>query len=186
MNNDTTAGSDNLLPLAENMTRFGQYTVRLGLALVIAWIGAMKFTAYEAHGISGFVQNSPLLSWVYNLMSIQQFSNALGTLELAIATGLIFGLVSARVAIISALAASGMFATTLSFMITTPGTFEQTIGFPALSVVPGQFLIKDVVSLAVSILLLGDGLKLYATRRRQEQMKPTTLTASQIPVIVKI
>jgi uncharacterized membrane protein YkgB len=41
------------------------YLLRYGLVLVIAWIGFMKFTAYEAAGIQPLVANSPLMSWVY-------------------------------------------------------------------------------------------------------------------------
>jgi uncharacterized membrane protein YkgB len=35
------------------------------LVLVLGWIGAMKFTAYEATGIQGLVASSPLMSWLY-------------------------------------------------------------------------------------------------------------------------
>ena len=45
----------------------------------------MKFTAYEAEGIRPFVANSPLLSWVYGLMSVPGFSAMLGVVEVAIA-----------------------------------------------------------------------------------------------------
>jgi uncharacterized membrane protein YkgB len=50
-----------------------------------------------------------------------------------------------------------MFLTTLSFLVTTPGVWEASAGgFPALSVVPGQFLAKDFVLLGVSLRLFGD------------------------------
>lgn len=35
-------------------------------------------------------------------------------------------------------------------------------GFPALSVVPGQFLLKDIVLLAAAVFLVGDALKRVA------------------------
>ena len=38
----------------------------------------------------------------------------------------------------------------------TPGTFEPSLGFPAISLVPGQFLLKDIVLLAVSLWIYGD------------------------------
>jgi len=38
--------------------------LRYGLALVIGWIGVMKFTGYEAQGIEPLVAHSPLLSWM--------------------------------------------------------------------------------------------------------------------------
>ena len=49
-----------------------------------------------------------------------------------------------------------MFLTTLSFLFSTPGWEPSLGGFPALSVVPGQFVLKDVVLLGVAVWLLGD------------------------------
>jgi uncharacterized membrane protein YkgB len=44
---------------------------------------------------------------------------------------------------------------TLSFFVTTPGVAETSAGgFPAISTVPGQFLLKDAVLLAASLVLL--------------------------------
>jgi hypothetical protein len=48
------------LSWAQRMEDVGGHSVRYGLVLVLLWIGGMKFTAYEAAGISGFVANSPL------------------------------------------------------------------------------------------------------------------------------
>ena len=47
---------------AERVEAVGRHSIRYGLVLVLLWIGGMKFTAYEATGISGFVANSPLMS----------------------------------------------------------------------------------------------------------------------------
>src|SRR2546423_1350231 len=58
---------------------------RYGLVIVIAWFGAMKFTSYESHGISHWVANSPLLGWVYNIMSIDAFGRLNGSIELIVA-----------------------------------------------------------------------------------------------------
>jgi uncharacterized membrane protein YkgB len=43
---------------AATVQAVGRATIRYGLALVLFWIGAMKFTAYEAAGIEPFVANS--------------------------------------------------------------------------------------------------------------------------------
>jgi uncharacterized membrane protein YkgB len=60
-----------------------------------------------------------------------------------------------------------MFATTLRFLLTTPEVWEASAGgFPALSVVPGQFLIKDVVLLGASLWTFGE-----AWRSHQQQGK---------------
>ena len=63
----------------------GRELTRYGLAVVVAWIGLMKFTTYEAEGIRPFVAHSPLLSWVYGLMSVRGFSAVLGVVEVGIA-----------------------------------------------------------------------------------------------------
>ncbi len=129
--------------------------LRYGLVLVIAWIGAMKFTAYEAAGIEPLVANSPLLSWVYGVLSVQGFSCALGCVELLIAALIALRALSARATVIGSALAVGMFLTTLSFLLSTPG-WEASLGFPALSALPGQFLIKDVVLLGVALWSLGE------------------------------
>ena len=44
---------------------------------------------------------------------------------------------------------------TLTFFVTTPGVSEASAGgFPAISAAPGQFLLKDAVLLAASLVLL--------------------------------
>lgn len=52
-----------------------------------------------------------------------------------------------------------MFLTTLSFMITTPGWETSLGGFPALSAMPGQFLLKDIVLLGVALSTAGEALE---------------------------
>src|SRR5580692_7077326 len=65
----------------------GQELARYGLVVVVGWIGLMKFTAYEAEGISRYVANSPLMSWVYGFMSHRGFSAVLGVVE--VGTGIL-------------------------------------------------------------------------------------------------
>jgi uncharacterized membrane protein YkgB len=58
-----------------------------------------------------------------------------------------------------------MFLTTLSFLMTTPGVWEPSAGgFPALSGFPGQFVIKDLALLGISLWSLGEAWK--ASERR--------------------
>src|SRR5216684_2900611 len=116
--------------------------LRYGLALIFLWIGAMKFTAYEATGIRPLAENSPLMSWLLAALGIQPFSNLLGVIE--IATGVLLALrpVSARATVIGSGIAIATFLTTLTFLVTTPGWERSLGGFPALSALPGQFLLK--------------------------------------------
>jgi uncharacterized membrane protein YkgB len=125
--------------------------------LVLVAIGGMKFTAYEAEGISVFVANSPLMSWAYSLVSNRAFAASLGCIEIAVALLISARPWSPRASAVGSAAAIGMFLSTLSFLLTTPGVWEPSAGgFPALSVLPGQFLLKDAVLLGASLWICGD------------------------------
>ena len=56
--------------MAERLKGIGTHIARYGLVIVLLWIGGMKFTAYEAEGIKPLVANSPLMGWVYRVMSV--------------------------------------------------------------------------------------------------------------------
>lgn len=144
---------------ADLIEALGRHGVRYGLVLVLLWIGGMKFTTYEAEGISGFVSNSPLMFWAYHLFSKGQFSAILGGVELLTAVLIALRPFSARLSAVGSALAVGMFLTTLTFLFTTPGVIETSLGFPALSVVPGQFLIKDVVLLGAALWTAGEALQ---------------------------
>src|SRR5215475_2731075 len=135
----------------------GRELARYGLVVVVGWIGLMKFTAYEAEGIRLYVANSPLMSWVYGPLSVRGFSAMLGVVE--VATAVLIGArpLSPRASALGSALAIGMFLTTLSFLTTTPGVWEPSAGgFPALSGKPGQFLIKDLALLGISLWSLGE------------------------------
>ncbi len=135
-----------------------EHGIRLSIVIVLLWIGAMKFTAYEAGAIEGLVASSPLSSWLYGLFSLQGASNVIGSIEIAVAALLLAGFANRTSAILGALGAIATFAITLSFLFTAPGWEPSLGGFPTLSVVPGQFLLKDVVLLIAAISLLGNAL----------------------------
>jgi uncharacterized membrane protein YkgB len=150
--------------LSSRVEAVGRALARYGLVVVVAWIGLMKFTAYEAAGISPFVAHSPLMSWVYGFLSVRDFSAVLGVVEVAIALLLAARPFSPRAAALGSALAVGMFLTTLSFLVTTPGAWEPSLGgFPALSAIPGQFLIKDLALLGTSLWSLGEA---WETSRR--------------------
>lgn len=97
------------------------------------------------------------MSWVYGPMSVRGFSALLGAVEVAIAILIAVRPFAPRVSALGSALAVGMFLTTLSFLVTTPGVWEASAGgFPALSVVPGQFLIKDLALLGIALWSLGE------------------------------
>lgn len=135
----------------------GQFLLRYGLVLVLVWIGAMKFTAYEAAGIQPLVSSSPFMSWMYRFLSIQGVSNLIGIAELLTAALIALRLLSARLSALGSALAALTFLTTLSFLFTLPG-WESTLGgFPALSG-SGGFLLKDVILLGAAVMTLGESL----------------------------
>ena len=144
-------------------TRFGALAARYGLVVVIGWIGALKFTAYEAQGIQPLVAHSPFMSWVYGVLSVQAFSAVLGAVELTTAALLAIKPWWPRLSLAGSAAAIGLFVATISFLFTTPGIGEESAGgFPALSST-GQFLAKDIALLGIAVWTMGDALR--AVRR---------------------
>jgi reactive chlorine resistance protein C len=146
--------------ISSRVEAVGRALARYGLVVVVAWIGLMKFTAYEAEGIRPFVANSPLMSWVYGLMSVQGFSAVLGVIEVAIALLIALRPLSPRASALGSALAVGMFLATLSFLLTTPGVWEPSLGgFPALSHRPGELLSKDLALLGISLWTFGEAWK---------------------------
>ena len=141
------------------------FLARYGLVIVIGWIGALKFTSYEAQGIQPLVANSPLMSWLYDIFTVNTFSSLLGVFELVTAVLIAIKPFSPKLSIVGSIMAVGLFATTISFLATTPGIGEPAAGgFPALSMT-GQFLIKDVALLGLSAWTLADSVR--AARRHR-------------------
>jgi uncharacterized membrane protein YkgB len=146
--------------LSSRTEAVGRELARYGLVVVIAWIGFMKFTTYEAEGIRLYATNSPLMSWVYELMSVRGFSALLGVVEVAVAVLVAARPLSPRASAVGSALAVGMFLTTLSFLATTPGVWEPSAGgFPALSGKPGQFLLKDLPLLGIALWSFGESWK---------------------------
>jgi uncharacterized membrane protein YkgB len=142
---------------------------RYGLVIVLAWFGAMKFTHYESQGISHWVANSPFMSWMYNVMSIDDFGRLNGSIELVVAALLAVKPWFPKASVVGGAAASLFFVTTLSFMVTTPGVGEASAGgFPVLSA-DGEFLMKDIANLGLALWLLVDAID--ATRRQARVTK---------------
>ena len=141
---------------ASRVQLLGSLVLRYGLALVIGWIGLMKFTEYETKAIQPLVAHSPLMSWMYGFLSVRAFSAALGVVE--VVTAILIGLRhwSAKASALGSATAVLMFLTTLSFLFSIPGWEPSLGGFPGLSGLPGQFLLKDVVLLGAAIWLLGE------------------------------
>lgn len=138
------------------LKRVGECIFRYGLALLFVWMGSLKFTLYAAQEIEVLVSNSPLFSWLYRQLSLQDLSNMTGVLEISIGIMLATRAFWPSLSMIGSVGAILTFLVTLSFMFTTPGIWQPEYGAPALSVAPGQFLLKDLVLLGVAVWTLGE------------------------------
>ncbi|OVE55871.1 DUF417 family protein [Chryseobacterium mucoviscidosis] len=128
----------------------GYYISLFGAAIILLWIGIFKFTPTEANAIKPLVENHFLTFFVYDIVSIQAVSNAIGVIEIIIALLLIF---SVKFASLRKYAAIGMivtFLTTLSYLFTTPGVWKIVDGVP----VTDFFIIKDLMLLGFGLMIL--------------------------------
>ena len=129
--------------------------LRWALVIVFLWFGGMKFTGYEANGIAPFITHSPIMLWLRVLFGVQGASDVIGVIELSTAVVLALGAFNPFASALGATMSCLTFATTLTFLLSTPGVAEPMAGgFPAISAPVGQFLLKDVVLLAASLCLL--------------------------------
>ncbi|GGE79244.1 YkgB family protein [Massilia psychrophila] len=149
--------------LSARLEAVGVKSIFIALAVIYFWFGGMKFTSYEAQGLVPLVSNSPVLGWLYGIFSVRTFSSLLGVLEISIGVLILARFLSPKLSALGAFLSAGLFVITLTLMASTPGVFEPSIGFPGLSVMPGQFLLKDFGLLAASVFAFGNSLKAIAT-----------------------
>ena len=141
-----------------SLERYGEGLIRYALVAVLLWVGMLKFTAYEAEAIKPLVENSPILSWVYGVMSVQTFSMVLGVTEILLGILIAARPFSPKASALGSFGAIIMFIVTLTFLLSTPGVWQPEYGFPYLSPMPGQFIAKDVLFLSAAVWTAGEAL----------------------------
>lgn len=144
---------------AHTFEKVGAAVIRYGLAIILLWVGLLKFTAYEAEGIQGLVANSIFFSWAYAVFSVRTFAAIIGTIEIVLGLMILTRPIAPRISAFGSLGAIIMFLITLSFVLTTPGVWQPGYGFPFPSPMPGQFLAKDLLSLGAAIWTAGEALR---------------------------
>ena len=146
------------LPTGLWIENLGQHLTRYSLVLILLWMGLLKFVAYEATAIQPMVAAHPLLSWLYELFGVATVSGLIGAVEIAAALLLALRPWSAIAGVAGGALAVGTFLITASFLLILPPVWEGSV-FPFLSVMPGQFLIKDLGLLTTAIWVFGNALK---------------------------
>ncbi|MFO0866527.1 MAG: DUF417 family protein [Gemmataceae bacterium] len=182
-----------LYELAARMDHFGITLTRIGLIVVLVWIGGLKAFRYEADGIVPFVANSPFMSFFYAdpgnykvhrnpegaLVSENRAWHEMNhTYEFAWGLGTVIVLYGVLIAMnpwLPQVAAVGSFLVlvmsfvTLSFLITTPECWVPPLGdvnhgFPYLSGA-GRLVIKDAIMMGAAVVTMADSAKAYLRRR---------------------
>lgn len=152
------------LPGASTIDGIGALLGRYGLVVVIGWIGLLKFAHFEAEQIQPLVAHSPFMGWLYGIFPVYVFSVLLGVFEVTAAVLIALRPLAPKVSMVGSLMAIILFLATISFLFSTPGVTEPAGGgFPALSLT-GEFLLKDIPLLGLSLWTLADSIR--ATRLR--------------------
>lgn len=142
------------------LEKLGIHISRYGLVVTLLLIGVLKFTAGEAQGIQPLVANSPLMFWLYRIFSLQTVSNLIGAVEIVVAVLIGVRSFSAKLSFVGSIGAVITFLLTASFLLSTPGAFQFSHGFPLLGDA-GQFLIKDLVLLGAAVWTAAEARKAY-------------------------
>jgi uncharacterized membrane protein YkgB len=154
MTTDTSTVREQAAPV---LMRVGQIVARYGLVVVLAWIGFGKYVKMESRVL---IEHSPLMSWIYDYLSVAAVARGLGTMEIVAAVLIALRPVWPRGSAAGSALAVVLFIGTLSFLFTTPGVVAtHAAGLPVLSAQPGQFLLKDLVLIGVAIWTLGEALR---------------------------
>jgi uncharacterized membrane protein YkgB len=135
----------------------GVTLLRYGLVLILVYFGVFKFTVAEANAIQPLVAHSPLMSWLYLILGVEGVSQLIGVAELTIAALIFVRPWWPSLSAIGSLAATAMFLTTLSFLLTTPGLWQWVEWFPA-PTEGAAFLLKDVFLLGAAVSTAGEAL----------------------------
>jgi uncharacterized membrane protein YkgB len=94
------------------------------------------------------------MSWL-SVFGVRGEAKIIGTIELTTAAVLIIGSVIPMASAVGAAMACATFLLTTSFIFTTPGITQRSpTGFPIISTLLEQFLLKDIALLAASFTLL--------------------------------
>jgi uncharacterized membrane protein YkgB len=128
--------------------------LRWSLVGIFVWFAIQKFTPYAAEAIAPLIANSPFMKWL-GMFGVSGEAKVIGTIELTTAAALVAGSAIPIVSAVGAAMACATFLLTTSFVFTTPGITERSpTGFPIISTLLEQFLLKDIALLASSFTLL--------------------------------
>jgi uncharacterized membrane protein YkgB len=185
----------NFFDLAAQLDGVGKTITRMGLVVVLVWIGGLKIYEYEDEGIVPFVANSPLMSFFYHqpageyrqhmnregqlvpanrewhqLNGTYTFAYGLGSIIVAYGVMISLHPWLPRVAAVGSFLVFVMSFVTLSFLITTPECWVPALGssehgFPLLSGA-GRLVVKDAIMMGAALVTTADSAQAYLRKRQ--------------------
>lgn len=185
----------NFFSLAAQLDGIGKTVTRMGLVVVLVWIGGLKIYQYEDEGIVPFVANSPLMSFFYRrpageyrqhmnregqlvpanrewhqLNGTYTFAYGLGSIIVAYGVMISLHPWLPRVAAVGSFLVFLMSFVTLSFLITTPECWVPALGssehgFPLLSGA-GRLVVKDAIMMGAALVTMADSAQAYLRKRQ--------------------
>lgn len=182
-----------LFELAARTDKVGVTVTRIGLIVVLLWIGGLKAFQYEADGIVPFVANSPFMCFFYsdgdnyqahmNPEGVLNTENrawheANHTYEFAYGLGaviVLYGLLLClhpwlpQAAMVGSFLVFVMSFVTLTFLVTTPESWVPDLGdaqhgFPYLSG-RGRLVVKDAIMMGAALVTMADSAKAYLRKQ---------------------
>ena len=132
----------------QQLQALGSTVLRVSLAFLLALFGTFKFFRFEADAIQPLVSHSPLVGWLYALVSVRAASAIIGMVEVTAAVALLLAPWQPKLGVLGGLLATGTFLTTLSFLASTPGLLSPGND-------GGGFILKDLVLLGAALHVAG-------------------------------
>lgn len=200
---------EKLFRYAASLQNAGIHMARIGIVIVLLWIGGLKAFRYEAVGIVPFVSNSPTMNFFYkyDAPEYKKYMNKEGeykpeniawhkennTYLFSYGLGafiVLIGLLIALYPVFPALSAVGSFLAfimslvTLSFLITTPETWVPALGdsesgFPYMSAA-GRLVIKDVIMMGAAVVTMAQAAKKYLQQKNRSEEVQTDFQKQNI------
>lgn len=191
---------EKLFRYAASLQNTGILMARIGLVVVLLWIGGLKAFRYEAVGIVPFVANSPTMNFFYKYDAPEYkkhmnkegeykpaniewhkenntylFSYGLGAVIVLIGVLIALYPFWPAVSAIGSFLAFIMSIVTLTFLITTPETWVPALGdtehgFPYLSAA-GRLVLKDVIMMGAAVVTMAQAARKYLENKNNYKVK---------------
>lgn len=140
--------------LSENIA---EIIFRYGLAIVLIWLGIVKFKNSEAIHLERAMANTVLFSWLLKFVTIYVFAQIVAWLHIVSGLLLLVKVASKRLALWGSIMASVIFLSGILVFVSSGIVWQVGYGFPELSRT-GHSLLKDFILFGTSLWCISDSL----------------------------